>query len=191
MRLAGWLVFALVLAGIGNAQETVPDYRNPNLPIEQRVADLLARMTLEEKVDQLAPKQLREKMRDLFKNDSTVSPREAAALRNGVQKYTREKTRLGIPVIFFGEALHGYMAYDSTSFPQVLGLASTALIHMGARPHPDTGRVERDEALARQTLDLLALLKEKTTGNLSPEDERFFAALLTDLRLKLIGAAPP
>jgi beta-glucosidase len=140
MRLAGWLVFALVLAGIGNAQETVPDYRNPNLPIEQRVADLLARMTLEEKVDQLAPgrsraalekddspeaKQLREKMRDLFKNDSTVSPRDAAALRNGVQKYTREKTRLGIPVIFFGEALHGYMAYDSTSFPQVLGLAST------------------------------------------------------------------
>jgi beta-glucosidase len=140
MRLAGWLVFALVLAGMGNAQETVPDYRNPNLPIEQRAADLLSRMTLEEKVDQLAPgrsraalekddsseaKQLREKMRDLFKNDSTVSPCDAAALRNGVQKYTREKTRLGIPVIFFGEALHGYMAYDSTSFPQVLGLAST------------------------------------------------------------------
>jgi beta-glucosidase len=64
-------------------------------------------------------------MRDLFKNDSTVSPRDAAALRNGVEKYTRKKTRLGIPVVFFGEALHGYMAYDSTSFPQVLGLASS------------------------------------------------------------------
>ena len=140
MRLAGCLVFALVFAGIGNAQQTVSDYRNPNLPIEQRVADLLSRMTLEEKVDQLAPgrsraeletddspeaKQLREKMRELFKDDSTVSPRDAAALRNGVQKYEREKTRLGIPVIFFGEALHGYMAYAATSFPQVLGLAST------------------------------------------------------------------
>jgi Domain of unknown function (DUF1844) len=73
----------------------------------------------------------------------------------------------------------------------LLGLASTALIHMGATPHPDTGRTERNEGLARQSLDLLAMLKEKTRGNLSPEEERFFAALLTDLRLKFIGAAPP
>jgi hypothetical protein len=34
MRLAAWLVFVLVLAGMGNAQEMVPDYRNPSLPIE-------------------------------------------------------------------------------------------------------------------------------------------------------------
>jgi Domain of unknown function (DUF1844) len=40
-------------------------------------------------------------------------------------------------------------------------------------------------------VDLLAMLQEKTRGNLSAEEERFFAALLTDLRLKLIGAAPP
>ena len=70
-------------------------------------------------------------------------------------------------------------------------MASTALIHMGATPHPDTGRTERDEVLARQSLDLLAMLKEKTRGNLSSEEERFFAALLTELRLKFIGAAPP
>jgi hypothetical protein len=78
---------------------------------------------------------------------------------------------------------------DFTAF--LLGLASTALIHMGATPHPDTGRVQRDEALARQSLDLLAMLQEKTRGNLTPEEERFFASLLTDLRLKLIGATPP
>jgi hypothetical protein len=78
---------------------------------------------------------------------------------------------------------------DFTAF--LLGLASSALIHMGATAHPDTGRVERDEALARQSLDLLAMLQEKTRGNLSPEEERFFAALLTDLRLKFIGASAP
>jgi hypothetical protein len=78
---------------------------------------------------------------------------------------------------------------DFTAF--LLGLASSALIHMGATAHPETGRIERDEALARQSLDLLAMLKEKTRGNLSPEEERFFAALLTDLRLKFIGAAAP
>lgn len=73
----------------------------------------------------------------------------------------------------------------------VLGLASTALIHMGATPHPDTGSIQRDEALARQSLDLLAMLKEKTRGNLTPDEERLFSTLLTDLRLKFVGAAPP
>jgi hypothetical protein len=78
---------------------------------------------------------------------------------------------------------------DFTAF--LLGLASTALIHMGATPHPETGRTERDEVLARQSLDLLAMLKEKTRGNLSAEEERLFSTLLTDLRLKFVGATPP
>lgn len=116
----------------------VPDYRNPKLPIPDRVADLLKRMTLEEKVDQLAGGQRRminlpdpeaqrifTKLRDAFKLDSQITPHDAAALRNEAQNYLAEKTRLGIPMIFQGEALHGYMAYGSTSFPQVLGLAST------------------------------------------------------------------
>ncbi|MGO8971802.1 MAG: DUF1844 domain-containing protein [Myxococcaceae bacterium] len=78
---------------------------------------------------------------------------------------------------------------DFTTF--LLGLASSALIHMGASAHPDTGLVQRDEALARQSLDLLALLKEKTRGNLTPEEERLFSTLLTDLRLKFLGATGP
>jgi hypothetical protein len=80
MRLPGGLalasVLAWVLAGIGNAQQTVPEYRNPNLPIEQRVADLLSRMTLEEKVDQLAPGRSRAA---LEKDDS---PEAATAREN-------------------------------------------------------------------------------------------------------------
>ena len=78
---------------------------------------------------------------------------------------------------------------DFTTF--LLGLASSALIHMGATPHPETGLVQRDEVLARQSLDLLALLKEKTRGNLSLEEERLFTTLLTDLRLKFLGTPPP
>jgi Domain of unknown function (DUF1844) len=83
----------------------------------------------------------------------------------------------------------GRQPIDFTAF--LLGLASTALIHMGATPHPDTGRIQRDEVLARQSLDLLAMLKEKTRGNLSAEEERLFSALLTDLRLKFVGAVGP
>src|SRR5450631_114040 len=130
------IVFVLAAGSLG--QDSVPAYRNPKLPIPDRVADLLQRMTLEEKVDQLAGGRRRmmtiqdpegqaifQKFRALFGNDSQTSANDAAVLRNQAQKYMLEKTRLGIPMLFMGEALHGYMAYGSTSFPQVLGLAST------------------------------------------------------------------
>ena len=129
-----------ITAALASAQEAVPDYKNPKLPPEQRAADLLKRMTLEEKIEQISGHrklhvldttgtfndQTAEKaFRDLYDVDAKVTPRDAAILRNAAQRYLLEKTRLGIPNIFFGEALHGYMEYGSTSFPQVLGLAST------------------------------------------------------------------
>ena len=72
----------------------------------------------------------------------------------------------------------------------LLGFASSALIHMGVQPHPESGSVASDASLAREVLDLLALLREKTRGNLTPEEERFFDSLLTDLRLKFVEAFP-
>jgi len=72
----------------------------------------------------------------------------------------------------------------------LLGFASSALIHMGAQTHPDSGGVSKDPALAREVLDLLSLLREKTRGNLTPEEERFFDSLLSDLRLKFVEAFP-
>ena len=70
----------------------------------------------------------------------------------------------------------------------ILGLASTALIHLGVTPNPETGRAERDLALARQSLDLLGLLRDKTRGNLTEEEERLFAGILTELRLRYVEA---
>ncbi len=140
MRLIGCFLIVFSLLTNAATQEPVPDYRNPNLPIEQRVADLLKRMTLEEKVGQLVirfgpgvidttarfnDESAREAFRQMFSVDSQVSPRDGAILRNAVQRYLAEKTRLGIPAIFPGEALHGFMAFQATSFPQALGLAST------------------------------------------------------------------
>jgi len=120
---------------------TTPPYRNPRLAIEDRVADLLSRMTLEEKVAEIAPTRGQAHVIDptgTF-NDETASatlrrfpdpeleltPRRAAILRNALERYAREKTRLGIPLLSMGEALHGFMEYGSTSFPQAIGLAST------------------------------------------------------------------
>ena len=140
MRVAACLGLVLLLLQSVPAQQASWDYRNPRLPIEQRVADLLRRMTLEEKVGQLTPQfsreiidttgkfnneSARETLREMFSLDSKVSVRDAAVLRNAVQRFGLEKTRLGIPVIFQGEALHGFMSNGATSFPQALGLAST------------------------------------------------------------------
>jgi beta-glucosidase len=123
-------------------QEPALKYRNANLAIEDRVADLLSRMTLEEKVHEItgggeAQAEVIDptgtfttaQARDAFSHwdnpDYPFTPRQSAILRNGVQRFLREKTRLGIPTLFMGESLHGFMEYHSTSFPQALALAST------------------------------------------------------------------
>ena len=79
-------------------------------------------------------------------------------------------------------------AIDFTAF--LLGFASSALIHLGLQPNPDTGALGADQTLARQSLDLLAMLREKTRGNLTLEEDRFFDSLLTDLRLRFLEAFP-
>ncbi len=148
------LLFSCLLLGLGvftfaaDAQEQpaakteAPQYKDSTLPIGDRVADLLPRMTLEEKVAQLSwtwqrnvqvidptgtytTEAARKAVESEWNPDFKLTPRKAAILRNAVQRYQLEKTRLGIPIIFPGEALHGYMEYGSTSFPQALGLAAT------------------------------------------------------------------
>lgn len=68
----------------------------------------------------------------------------------------------------------------------VLGLASSALIHLGDAPNPETGGATVNLVLARQSLDLLELLRNKTAGNLTIEEEQLFKTLLTDLRLRYV-----
>src|SRR5215469_4931885 len=143
MRHAKALLIAVLLGPFPiRGQESAPPYKNPHLAIPDRVADLVSRMTLEEKIDeitgghradrglidtsgQLSYKTADELFKEMYRVDNTMSPRERALAHNALQRYQCEKTRLGIPLIFFGEALHGYMAYGSTSFPQALALAST------------------------------------------------------------------
>ena len=70
----------------------------------------------------------------------------------------------------------------------LIGLASSALIHLGEAPNPETGRAERDLILARQSLDLLGMLHAKTRGNLTAEEQQLFDNLLADLRLRFVEA---
>ena len=143
---------AVLLAPAATSQGAPPDYKNPRLPVERRVADLLSRMTLEEKVAQLvclwaerpetappngfaadrgdfsparAAVSMKHGIGQLARQRERKNPREAARFANAVQKWLVENTRLGVPAIFHDEALHGLMAQNATHFPQPIALASS------------------------------------------------------------------
>jgi beta-glucosidase len=129
-----------------------PPYRRADVSIEQRVADLLGRMTLEEKAAQMLCiwEQKHELLLDGSGNFDVEraranyghghglgqvgrpsdagggkNARDMAVLTNAIQKFFVEESRLGIPVVFHEECLHGHSAMDATSFPQPIGLAAT------------------------------------------------------------------
>jgi beta-glucosidase len=120
-------------------------YQDPTLPIEARVADLLARMTLEEKLAQLGslwsfelfrseteldPERVRTRLANGLGQISRVAgatnldAREAAELGNAIQRFLVEETRLGIPALLHEETLHGLLARGATSFQQSIGAAA-------------------------------------------------------------------
>ena len=125
--------------------KTTNDYRDPNLPVADRVTDLLGRMPLEEKVAQVGsvwgPDLLEGERFSAEKADtilcngighvsrlgtaSTLRPVELASTANEIQRYILEKTRLGIPALLHEESCAGLTAREATQFPQAIGLAST------------------------------------------------------------------
>jgi beta-glucosidase len=107
-------------------------YLDSKLNVENRVKDLLARMTVEEKVAQLQcesrlsdDKLLKTGIGGLATTLRSLGPREAAERANQIQKTAAEGTRWGIPVMIHDEALHGLVGREATSFPQAIGLAAT------------------------------------------------------------------
>jgi len=73
----------------------------------------------------------------------------------------------------------------------VLSLSSTALVHLGAAP-PEFFEGSPPPAnlpLAKQTIDLIAMLEEKTHGNLTGEEERLLSTVLYDLRMRYVSAS--
>jgi beta-glucosidase len=157
LRRAAALAVALLATTPVLAQRAErPAYKDPAAPLEQRVDDLLARMTLEEKIAQLttvwtqknqlldragrfdpaAARRLHPNGIGQFARPSDLqqagSPlkvayrdvRQTIELVNAIQRHALS-TRLGIPVLFHEEGLHGYAARGATHFPQSIALASS------------------------------------------------------------------
>jgi len=127
-------------------------YKNPALPVEERIRDLLGRMTLEEKVAQTYAVWL-DKNKEYQTNfqfdekkaekgilklgighiarasETSISgsrvPADNAKIANDIQRFLSTKTRLGIPAIVHEESLHGQQAKDATHFPSQLALSSS------------------------------------------------------------------
>jgi beta-glucosidase len=147
-------VFSLILLAATARAEPAAAYEDPSQTIDARVADLLKRMTLEEKVAQLQGYRTKDPHAFDAQNNFVGgtdapalnngagsvwagnpaaaggdrfagNPRERILRMNSVQKYMKEKTRLGIPVFSMAEALHGYMAAGATSFPSAIALGGT------------------------------------------------------------------
>ena len=145
-------IFSPALISV-KAQTRLP-YQNPNLPIEERVKDLLGRMTLEEKVAQMmcvwmekpndnsrvpksqmplggefSPEIAKQKMPNgigqFARQREYRDARRSAEYANAVQKWLIENTRLKIPAVFHDEILHGVMGEGATVFPVPLALASS------------------------------------------------------------------
>jgi beta-glucosidase len=172
-RIVGRVTAGFVLAGVMMApacavQDDRPPadapYRDSSLSVDERVEDLLARMTLEEKVAQMIgiwqnkaeiqdpagnfdperasqnyPHGLGQISRPYDRQGveqgttaaganagaSNRDGRETVEYINAAQRWAIEETRLGIPLLFHEESLHGYVAPNATSFPQSIALAST------------------------------------------------------------------
>ena len=70
----------------------------------------------------------------------------------------------------------------------VMSLASSVLVHLGEIQHPDSENREPNLPLAKQTIDILGMLQDKTRGNLTNEEDQLLVNLLYDLRMKYVAA---
>ncbi|MBK7399897.1 MAG: DUF1844 domain-containing protein [Myxococcales bacterium] len=68
----------------------------------------------------------------------------------------------------------------------ILSLSQTALVHLGVAPPPDGTPSAPDLALARQTIDMVGMLQEKTKGNLTGAEEHLIDQVLYDLRMQFV-----
>ena len=70
----------------------------------------------------------------------------------------------------------------------ILSLAAGAHSGLGLAPHPMSGKLEKNLSQAKYNIDLLAVLEEKTRGNLTPEEAQLVQAILYDLRMRFVEA---
>ena len=166
-------------------------YRDRNCSVSERVADLLSRMTLDEKAAQMVCVWNLKKetlLDDEGRFDaakaarhygnghglgqvgrptdfgSGAGPRDSAELTNAIQRFFVEHTRLGIPVVFHDECLHGHVATGATSFPQPIGLAATFNPDLVRELYAMTAREARARGIHQALTPVVDVAREPRWG---------------------------
>ena len=155
-------------------------YKDKTAPIEQRVEDLLSRMTLEEKVWQMQNKavgDIENIAKDYDKrcfgttHEMNKSAKECSAIFDKLQHYMIEETRLGIPILIAAEGIQGILQNNSTLFPHSLAQGSTfnpQLIELMASAAADEARAMGIRQVLSPVLDIARDLRwgrvEETYG---------------------------
>ncbi|MFP4086450.1 MAG: DUF1844 domain-containing protein [Desulfobacteraceae bacterium] len=118
---------------------------------------------------------LKENQEETAKAEPKASqePREAPKTDAG-KTGSEQETRPPLPEVNFSSL--------------ILSLSSSSLYHLGEVPDPETGEKKKDLALAKHAIDTISMLKEKTVGNLTEEEQRFIESVLTDLRWRYVKA---
>lgn len=134
MRIIKFTILALCLSVSTVQADDKPIYKDKNAPIENRVEDLLRRMTLREKVLQLQNRCTSDinNIQGAYNGESmgsahemNISAQQAADLYQKIHEYMATQTRLGIPVLTSVEGIHGILQNGCTIFPQAIAQGST------------------------------------------------------------------
>lgn len=192
------LTVSLVLfcsSAMSHAQEAVPPYKDPNLPVDQRVQDLLNRMTVEEKARQL---DMYSGANDFLaageradrthaKKNATLDARLAERilgnlgagsihdlypypqLYNSIQAWVIKSNRLGIPALFIEEGLHGYMAHNETVFPQSVNLATTWNVDLARKTGAAIGAEARADGVDMILAPVLDVARDPRWGRVEED----------------------
>ncbi|PTN32738.1 DUF1844 domain-containing protein [Desulfonatronum sp. SC1] len=106
----------------------------------------------------------------------------------------KEGAEQGASAVEQAQADHsaGAGAFQGCVMPQVcfptfvLSLSSSALVHLGEVPDPETGKTSENIEIAKHTIDILAMLEEKTKGNLDAEESKLLKDMLFELRMHYV-----
>ena len=112
---------------------------------------------------------------DLKADETAEAPKEEGKKKEAEAPPRKEAKRPPLPEVNFNSL--------------VFSLSSSALLHLGEIADPTTGQKKKDLDLAKHTIDTLAMLKEKTKGNLNEEEKRFLESILADLRWRYVKGA--
>jgi len=195
------------------AASTKWPYQNPELAVADRVADLIGRMTLDEKVAQITgwwdpgEEKLRERG-EIFKTDffagkcphgigelgplHNLTIDEDARLYAAVQQHFRNNTRLGIPAILHDEAAHGFMRFEANSFPTPIGLSCTWNVDLIRELYSQAGREARSRGVSHVLSPILDVARDLRWGRVDEtlgEDPYLVARLGAAMVRGLQGSA--